>query len=185
MKLGWIGLGDMGQVIVPRLIEAGHTVAGWNRTASKADPLMELGMRLAESPRELAAESEICFSMVTDANAVEAIALGEEGVISGLSADGIYLDMSTIDPQVSRNLSAAFAERGLVMMDAPISGSPVTIAQGSASTMVGGDGSAYERVKPVLLDIGSKVSRIGAVGHGGADEGGDQPGIDRRDGGFL
>lgn len=164
MKLGWIGLGDMGQVIVPRLIEAGHTVTGWNRTASKADPLMELGMRLAGSPRELAAESEICFSMVTDANAVEAIALGEEGVISGLSADGIYLDMSTIDPQVSRSLSAAFAERGLVMMDAPISGSPVTLAQGSASTMVGGDETAYERVKPVLLDIGSKVSRIGGSG---------------------
>ncbi len=164
MKLGWIGLGDMGQVIVPRLIEAGHDVIGWNRTASKADPLIERGMRLAQSPRELAAESEICFSMVTDAKAVEAIALGEEGVISGLSADGIYLDMSTIDPQVSRNLSAAFAERGLVMMDAPISGSPVTIAQGSASTMVGGEESAYERVKPVLLDIGSKVSRIGESG---------------------
>ncbi len=164
MKLGWIGLGDMGQVIIPRLLEAGHEVTGWNRTASKAEALIEQGMAWADSPREVAERSEFVFSMVTNAEAVEATALGDDGVIAGLSEDGVYLDMSTIDPLVSRNVSATFAERGLSMLDAPLSGSPVTVAQGTASTMVGGDRSAYEKVEAVLHDIGSKVSYIGPAG---------------------
>jgi len=164
MKLGWIGLGDMGQVIIPRLLEAGHEVTGWNRTASKADALISKGMAWAESPREVAERSDFVFSMVTNAEAVEAIALGDDGVIAGLSEDGVYLDMSTIDPLVSRNVSATFAERGRTMLDAPLSGSPVTVAQGTASTMVGGDRAAYEKVAPVLGDIGSKVSYIGPSG---------------------
>ncbi len=164
MKLGWIGLGDMGQVIIPRLLEAGHEVTGWNRTASKADALIERGMAWADTPREVAERSDFVFSMVTNAEAVEAIALGDDGVISGLGEDGVYMDMSTIDPLVSRNVSAAFAERGLTMLDAPLSGSPVTVAQGTASTMVGGDRVAYEKVEPVLYDIGSKVSYIGPAG---------------------
>ncbi len=162
--LGWIGLGDMGQVIVPRLLAAGHEVTGWNRTRSKADPLIELGMAWSESPRQLAAASDIVFSMVTDAPAVSAVALGPDGVISGLSPEGIYLDMSTIDPEVSRAIAAAFSAGGLTMLDAPLSGSPVTILAGSASTMVGGNRTAYERVEPVLYDIGSKVSYIGPSG---------------------
>ena len=136
MRIGWIGLGDMGQVIVPRLIEAGHDVTGWNRTKSKAEPLIERGMAFADTPREVAGQSDFVFSMVTNADAVEAIALGDDGVIAGLGPDGVYLDMSTIDPLVSKNVSAAFAERGLTMLDAPLSGSPVTVAQGTASTMV-------------------------------------------------
>ena len=164
MKLGWIGLGDMGQVIIPRLLAAGHEVTGWNRTASKADTLIEQGMAWADSPREVAERSQFVFSMVTNADAVEAIALGDNGVIAGLSEDGVYLDMSTIDPLVSRNVSAAFAERGLTMLDAPLSGSPVTVAQGTASTMVGGDRAAYEKVEAVLYDVGSKVSHIGPSG---------------------
>jgi 3-hydroxyisobutyrate dehydrogenase-like beta-hydroxyacid dehydrogenase len=154
----------MGQVIIPRLLEAGHQVTGWNRTRSKADPLIEQGMTWADSPRELAAPSDMVFSMVTDAAAVSAVALGADGVISGLTPDGIYLDMSTIDPDVSRSTAAAFAERGLTMLDAPLSGSPVTIRTGSASTMVGGDRAAYERVEAVLYDIGSKVGYIGPSG---------------------
>lgn len=164
MNVGWIGLGDMGQVIVPRLIDAGHTVAGWNRTPSKADPLVDKGMVWAGTPRQVAERSEVVFSMVTDSAAVEAVALGDDGVIAGLPADGVYMDMSTIDPTVSRRVSEAFSERGLVMLDAPLSGSPVTIAQGSASTMVGGDHSAFEKVEPILFDIGSKVSYIGPSG---------------------
>jgi 3-hydroxyisobutyrate dehydrogenase-like beta-hydroxyacid dehydrogenase len=164
MRLGWIGLGDMGQVIVPRLIEAGHDVAGWNRTSSKAGPLLEYGMAWADTPRQLAAGSEIVFSMVTDAAAVSAVALGPDGVISGLSPDAVYLDMSTIDPEVSRSIAADFARAGLTMLDAPLSGSPVTVRAGTASTMVGGDRAAYEKVEPVLFDIGSKVSYIGPSG---------------------
>jgi 3-hydroxyisobutyrate dehydrogenase-like beta-hydroxyacid dehydrogenase len=154
----------MGQVIIPRLLAAGHEVVGWNRTRAKADDLIEQGMSWADSPRLVAQASEIVFSMVTDANAVRAVALGEDGVIEGLAPEATYLDMSTIDPMASREVAAAFAERGLTMLDAPLSGSPVTIAQGSASTMVGGDKSAFDRVESVLYDIGSKVSYIGASG---------------------
>ena len=164
VNLGFIGLGDMGQVIVPRLLDAGHTVAGWNRTKSKAGPLLNLGMEWGASPREVASRSDVVFSIVTDANAVEAIALGDEGVIAGLSTDGVYLDMSTIDPDVSRRVADEFAARGLRMLDAPLSGSPITVEQGTASTMVGGDRQAFERVEPILRDIGSKVSYIGESG---------------------
>jgi 3-hydroxyisobutyrate dehydrogenase-like beta-hydroxyacid dehydrogenase len=154
----------MGQVIIPRLMAAGHEVTGWNRTRSKADQLIEQGMTWAGSPREVAAASEFVFSMVTDATAVAAVAHGDEGVIEGLSPEGVYLDMSTIDPEVSRDTASSFAARGLTMLDAPLSGSPVTIRQGSASIMVGGARAAYERVEPVLHDIGSKVSYIGQSG---------------------
>jgi 3-hydroxyisobutyrate dehydrogenase-like beta-hydroxyacid dehydrogenase len=164
VDIGFIGLGDMGQGIVPRLLSAGHQVTGWNRTASKAGPLLDLGMSWSESPREVAAASEAVFSIVTDAAAVQAVALGDDGVISGLTPDSVYLDMSTIDPDVSRAVAEEFAANGLTMLDAPLSGSPITLEQGTASTMVGGDFAAFERVQPVLLDIGSKVSYIGESG---------------------
>jgi 3-hydroxyisobutyrate dehydrogenase-like beta-hydroxyacid dehydrogenase len=154
----------MGQGIVPRLLGAGHRVVGWNRTASKAESLIELGMGWGETPREVAAATDIVFSVVTDGSAVQSVALGEDGVVAGLDSDSVYLDMSTIDPELSRQISTQFADNGLTMLDAPISGSPVTLVQGSASTMVGGDRSAFERVEPVLYDIGSKVSYIGERG---------------------
>ncbi|HSO49202.1 MAG TPA: NAD(P)-dependent oxidoreductase [Acidimicrobiia bacterium] len=164
MDLGFIGLGDMGQVIVQRLLDAGHRVTGWNRTAAKAAPLLARGMTWADTPRQVAALSEVVFSVVTDAAAVRAVALGEDGVIAGLPADSIYLDMSTIDPDVSRVIAAEFAAANLTMLDAPLSGSPITVANGTASTMVGGDRAAFDRVAPVLYDIGSKVSYIGVTG---------------------
>ena len=164
LRVGFIGLGDMGQGIVPRLLAAGHEVTGWNRTEPKARPLLELGMTWAGTPREVAAASEAVFSIVTDGAAVRAVALGEDGVIAGLNSGSVYLDMSTIDPEVSRSISQEFAAAGLMMLDAPISGSPITLAQGSASTMVGGDRAAFERVEPLLYDIGSKVSYIGGPG---------------------
>lgn len=154
----------MGQGIVPRLLDAGHRVIGWNRTASKAESLIELGMGWGDTPREVAAATDIIFSVVTDGAAVQSVALGEDGVIAGLDSDSVYLDMSTIDPELSRKIGNEFADNGLTMLDAPISGSPVTLAQGSASTMVGGDRAAFEHVEPVLYDIGSKVSYIGERG---------------------
>jgi 3-hydroxyisobutyrate dehydrogenase-like beta-hydroxyacid dehydrogenase len=159
-----MGLGDMGQCIVPRLLDAGHQVTGWNRTKAKADQLVEKGMGWADSPRELAAGAEVVFSVVTNSDAVRSVALGDDGVISGLSPDSVYLDMSTIDPDVSRDVASRFSEAGLSMLDAPISGSPITVEQGTASTMVGGDRAAFEKVEPVLYDIGSKVSYIGESG---------------------
>jgi 3-hydroxyisobutyrate dehydrogenase-like beta-hydroxyacid dehydrogenase len=154
----------MGEVMVPRLLDAGHRVTGWNRTAAKGEPLIAAGMAWADTPREAAVGADVVFSIVTDADAVRAIALGPDGVIEGLSPNGVFLDMSTIDPVVSREVAERFTERGLVMLDAPVSGSPVTIVQGTASTMVGGDRDAFERVKPILFDIGSKVSYIGPSG---------------------
>jgi 3-hydroxyisobutyrate dehydrogenase-like beta-hydroxyacid dehydrogenase len=164
MKVGFAGLGDMGQAIVPRLIAGGHTVTGWNRTKEKAQPLFNLGMLWANSPRELAAGSGVVFSIVTDSDAVKALALGENGIIAGLRKDAAYLDMSTIDPEASRFVGSEFAKAGLIMMDAPISGTTYTLGQGKASLMVAGDKAAFDRVEPVLLSIGPKVTYIGKQG---------------------
>jgi 3-hydroxyisobutyrate dehydrogenase-like beta-hydroxyacid dehydrogenase len=139
-------------------------VAGWNRTDAKAAPLLALGMEWAATPRHAAEGADVVLSIVTDAAAVRAVAIGEDGIIAGLGPGAVYLDMSTIDPAASREVAAAFAERGLVMLDAPISGSTVTLAQGTASIMVGGDREAFDRVAPVLADIGSRVTHIGGGG---------------------
>lgn len=164
MRIGFLGLGDMGQAIVPRLIAASHTVTGWNRTKEKAAPLVKRGMLWADSPGEVARQSEIVFSIVTDGAAVRAIALGENGVIAGLRKDAVYVDMSTIAPDASRAVAAEFKKAGLTMLDAPISGTTLTLAQGKASLMVAGDKAAFDRVLSVLLAIGPKVTYIGAQG---------------------
>jgi 3-hydroxyisobutyrate dehydrogenase-like beta-hydroxyacid dehydrogenase len=154
----------MGAVIVPRLLDAGHDVVGWNRTRARAEPLLKAGMRWADTPREAAAQSEVIFSIVTDGDAVKAVALGPDGIVSGLRDGAVYADMSTIAPHVSREIADAFRAAGRSMIDAPISGSPITVAQGTASLMLGGDEAACERAMPVLLAIGPKVLRIGANG---------------------
>jgi len=164
MKVGFVGLGEMGTGIVPRLMAAGHEVTGWNRSADKAAGLIAQGMAWADTPAAVAAAAEITISCVTDSTAVKQIALGEDGVLDGIAADGLYLDMSTISPLVSREIAAAFRARGRTMMDAPISGSPVTLQQGKASVMVGGSEADFERARPMLQAIGAKVTRIGAQG---------------------
>lgn len=164
MRIGFAGLGAMGQCIVPRLIAAGHEVTGWNRSPDKAAPLVALGMQVAATPRELAEASDVVFSILTDAAAVRAVALGADGILAGLRAGAVYLDMSTITPESSRSVSGEFARAGRVMLDAPISGSPVTVNQGKASLMVAGERAAFERVLPVLLAIGPRATYIGASG---------------------
>jgi 3-hydroxyisobutyrate dehydrogenase-like beta-hydroxyacid dehydrogenase len=164
MQVGFVGLGAMGAGIVPRLLNAGHRVTGWNRSPEKAASLLKAGMTWAATPRAVAEQTELIFSIVTDAPAVRAVALGKDGILSGLGADGIYLDMSTIAPDASRAISKEFARAGRAMLDAPISGSPVTLAQGRASIMVGGDRAAFERAKPVLLDIAARATFIGESG---------------------
>ena len=119
---------------------------------------------MAATPREVARQSEIVFSIVTDGAAVRAIALGENGVIAGLRKDAVYVDMSTIAPDASRAVAAEFKKAGLTMLDAPISGTTLTLAQGKASLMVAGDKAAFDRVLSVLLAIGPKVTYIGAQG---------------------
>jgi 3-hydroxyisobutyrate dehydrogenase-like beta-hydroxyacid dehydrogenase len=164
VDLGFVGLGAMGQLIVRRLLDAGHRVTGWTRSRDKADGLLPAGMRWAASPRAVAETSEIVFAIVTDATAVRAVALGDDGVVAGLARGNIFIDMSTIAPDASRALAAEFAKAGSIMLDAPVSGSPVTVRQGNASVMVGGEEAAFERAKPVLLAIGPKVTRIGTNG---------------------
>jgi 3-hydroxyisobutyrate dehydrogenase-like beta-hydroxyacid dehydrogenase len=164
VDIGFVGLGAMGQLIVRRLLDAGHRVTGWNRSRDKADELIAAGMRWAASPRAVAETSEIVFTIVTDAAAVRAVALGDDGVIAGLARGNIFIDMSTIAPDASRAVAAEFAKAGSIMLDAPVSGSPVTVRQGNASVMVGGEEAAFERAKPVLLAIGPKVTRIGTNG---------------------
>jgi len=164
MNLGFVGLGAMGSLIVPRLMAAGHTVTGWNRSRDKAGDLIAAGMRWADTPRAAAQGADIVFSIVTDAKAVRACALGPDGIVSGLKKGGIYVDMSTIEPDESRAVAAEFAKAASIMLDGPLSGSPVTVKAGQASVMIGGDEAAFERAKPVLLAIGPKVTRIGGNG---------------------
>ncbi len=163
-RVAFLGLGDMGQVIVPRLLDAGHHVVGWNRSPGKDADLIALGMEVESTPAEAADGADVVLSMVTDGKAVEAIALGPDGVLSTIGPDAVYLDMSTISPADSRRVSEAFEERGRVMLDAPLSGSPVTVVQGRASVMVGGDEAAFDRVRDVLLAIGPTASYVGASG---------------------
>ena len=166
LRIGWAGLGSMGALVVERLLAAGRHVTGWNRTAAKAEPLVEKGMTWATTPREVAARSDVLFSMLTDAPAVEQVASGPDGLIEGLRAGAVYADMSTISPDASRAVAERVAAAGAKMLDAPVSGSPTTLAQGQLAIMIGGDEDAYERVRPVLLDIGPKVRRIGGNGLG-------------------
>lgn len=163
-RVGWLGLGSMGGLIVERLLNAGRQVTGWNRTAQKGEALVAKGMRWGDSPRELAQGSDVVFSMLTDAAAVEAVAGGPDGLIAGLRPGAVYADLSTISPDASRALAERVAEAGATMLDAPVSGSPATLAEGRLAIMIGGDEDAFERIKPILLDIGPKVTRIGGNG---------------------
>tara|TARA_Y100000590_G_scaffold21391_1_gene24820 strand:+ start:2322 stop:3212 length:891 start_codon:yes stop_codon:yes gene_type:complete len=163
-KVGFIGLGDMGQVIVPRLLDSGHEVIGWNRSKGKSKNLEKAGMKIAKSPSDAANDVDIVLSIVTDGAAVRDIALGENGIINSLNKDAVYLDMSTISPEVSRLVAKEFASKGLEMMDAPLSGSPVTVRDGMASVMVAGNKDAYNKVYDTLTSIGPKVSYVGSNG---------------------
>ncbi len=163
-NLGFVGLGGMGSRMVKRLLDAGHTVTGYNRTRSKAQWLLDAGMRWADSPRAAAEASDMVFSMVTNTAALHAVALGDNGILAGLSRGKVYVDMSTVSPAASRELAAQVAAKGAAMVDAPVSGSVITLEQGTLSIMAGGDETTFERVRPVLKDIGPKITRVGGNG---------------------
>lgn len=162
--LGFVGLGTMGGSVAKRLLDAGHTVHGWNRTRAKAQWLVDQGMLFAESPRDAAEKAEIVFAMVTDTKALDAVTRGPDGILAGLSKGKFFVDMTTGSPANSRALAADVDALGAKMVDAPISGAPTTVEQGKASIMVGGDPEAFEAVKPVLEDVGPIVLRIGDNG---------------------
>ncbi|HEX9313757.1 MAG TPA: NAD(P)-dependent oxidoreductase [Actinomycetota bacterium] len=163
-ELGFVGLGTMGGRMAKRLIEAGHTVTGHNRTRSKADWLVAEGLRWADTPREVAEAADVTLSMVTHTDALAAITEGPDGVVAGLGPGKLYVDLSTVSPAASRELAGRVAERGAQMLDAPVSGSVLTLEQGNLSIMVGGDPDAFERARPVLEDIGPKVTHVGGNG---------------------
>ncbi len=163
-RLGFVGLGVMGSQMVARLLEKGHTVTGYNRTRTKAQWLIDKGMKWADTPRAVAEASDITFAMVTNAAAIDAVTDGPDGLIAGLSAGKFFIDMSTVSPEVSRSTAAKVRARGADMVDAPVSGSVITLQQGKLSVMVGGRPETFERVKPLLLDIGPKVTHVGDNG---------------------
>jgi 3-hydroxyisobutyrate dehydrogenase-like beta-hydroxyacid dehydrogenase len=162
--VGFLGLGSMGRLVVERLLAGGHDVTGWNRTAERGKPLLEKGMRWAQTPREVGERCDFVLSMLTDGVAVQEVTSGDDGLIAGLREGTVYADMSTIPPDVSRAVAERVSAAGAAMLDAPVSGSPKTLLEGKLSIMVGGSEQAFERIRPVLLDIGPKVTRIGANG---------------------
>ncbi|HST08731.1 MAG TPA: NAD(P)-dependent oxidoreductase [Terriglobales bacterium] len=163
-NLGFIGLGVMGGNMVARLIEKGHTVTGYNRTRSKAQWLIDRGMKWADSPRAVAQNSDVTFTMVTNAAALASITDGQDGLLAGLATGKFHIDMSTVSPDVSRALAAKVRAKGADMIDAPVSGSVITLQQGKLSVMVGGRKETFEHLKPLLENIGPKVTHVGDNG---------------------
>lgn len=163
-KLGFVGLGAMGGRVTKRLLDAGHTVTGYNRTKSKAQWLLDQGMQWGETPRSVAETADVIFTMVTNTTALHEVVGGHNGILAGLEKGKIYIDMSTISPAASKKLAAEVAAKGAQMLDSPVSGSVITLEQGNLSLMVGGEKAAFEQVKPILLDIGPKVNYVGANG---------------------
>jgi 3-hydroxyisobutyrate dehydrogenase-like beta-hydroxyacid dehydrogenase len=163
-NLAFVGLGVMGGNMVERLLSKGHTVTGYNRTRGKAERLIKLGMRWADSPRKAAESADLVLCMVTNSAALQAVAEGPEGILAGLSKGKVLVEMSTVSPEVSRALACKVREKGADMVDSPVSGSVLTLQQGKLSVMVGGRKETFERIKPVLLDLGPKVTHVGDNG---------------------
>src|SRR5499427_5229674 len=163
-NLGYVGLGAMGSLMAERLMSKGHKVTGYNRTRSKAEWLVKKGMALADSPKAVCEAADVIFVMVTNSAALEAVANGPDGLLAGLTGGKILVDMSTVGPAVSRALALRVRERGADMVDAPVSGSIVTLQQGKLSVMVGGSKATFDRIKPILDDLGPKVTHVGDNG---------------------
>jgi 3-hydroxyisobutyrate dehydrogenase-like beta-hydroxyacid dehydrogenase len=163
--VGFVGLGAMGSRLARRLLEAGCPVIGWNRTPDKTRALAAAGLRPAPTPRAVAEAVETVFTMVTDDQALRAVALGPDGLVEGLRPGATLVDMSTVSPAVTREIGEAVAARGGAMLDAPVSGSTITVEQGQASIVVGGEPAALERVRPYLAVMGpGGVTHVGALG---------------------
>src|SRR5262245_38838624 len=154
----------MGSRMVQRLLAAGHTVTGYNRTKSKAQWLLDAGMKWGDSPRGVAQAAEITITMVTNTQALQAVTSGADGILAGLVSGKIYIDMSTVSPAASRELAAQVEAEGAQMLDAPVSGSVSTLEEGKLSIMVGGQRNAFEKALPILEAIGPKVTHVGGNG---------------------
>jgi len=163
-KIAFVGLGAMGGAMAQRLLAAGHSVTGYNRTRAKADALASKGLAVADSARAAVEGASVVLSMVTDSEALRDVALRPDGILAGLGRGAVWAEMSTVSPTVTRMLGERVAEKGAALLDAPVSGSTVTIAQGQLSFIVGGDAAALERIRPYLLAIGPTITHVGALG---------------------
>jgi 3-hydroxyisobutyrate dehydrogenase-like beta-hydroxyacid dehydrogenase len=163
-RVGYIGLGAMGSHMVERLLAKGHEVTGYNRTRSKAQWLIDKGMKFAESPAEAVKQVDVVISMVTNSGALKDIAEGPRGVVGALTPGKIWIDMSTVAPAVAREIAAKVREKGADLVDAPVSGSILTLQQGKLSIMVGGRAATFDQIKALLEDIGPKVTHVGDNG---------------------
>ena len=166
MKVGFIGLGIMGRPMALNLLKGGFDLTVWARRAESMAPLLEAGAKGAGGPAEVAAACDVVFSMVSDAADVEQVALGAGGVADGARAGLIFVDMSTIAPAAAQGIATRLSERGVSMLDAPVSGGEVGAISGGLTIMVGGDEAAFEKVKPMLVSMGKSVTLIGGSGAG-------------------
>ncbi len=165
-RVGFIGLGIMGRGMANNLLKAGFPLTVWNRTVSRTEPLVAAGAVAAASPAAVAAGSDITFICVSDTPDVEAVVLGEDGVLEGAQPGSLVIDCSTISPTATKEVAAALAERGVHMLDAPISGGSEGAAKGTLSIMVGGAESDFERALPVLQAMGKSITHVGPTGAG-------------------
>jgi 3-hydroxyisobutyrate dehydrogenase-like beta-hydroxyacid dehydrogenase len=163
VTIGFVGLGVMGGTIAKRLLGAGYTVRGYNRTAAKAAALRGPGLIPVPTPRDAARGASVVFSMVSDGDALSEVCSGEHGILAGLSSSGVYVDLSTVGPVASESARIATEEHGARFLAAPVSGSVSTIEEGRLSFMVGGNEQTLNEVRPVLLDIGPVITHVGTV----------------------
>ena len=171
-NLGFIGLGMMGSLFAERLLNKGHAVTGYNRTRAKAQPLVDRGMKWADSPRAVCQAADVTLAMVTNSAALEAIVNGPDGLLAGLSPGKIFVDMSTVSSATSRAVAAKVREKGADMVDAPVSATVSTLLEGRCSVMVGGRRETFERVRPILEElsdapVSGKGPRVTYVGDNG------------------
>lgn len=165
-KLGFIGLGIMGRGMTNNLLKAGFEVTVWNRTAHRMDEFVHQGAKAATNPAEVAANADVIFICVSDTPDVEAVLLGENGVIHGVKSGALVVDHSTISPTVTREIAEKLAELGVNMLDAPISGGAEGAAKGTLSIMVGGDAADVERATPYFQAMGKTITHVGPGGAG-------------------
>jgi len=165
-KIGFIGLGLMGSGMSMNILKAGFPLTVWNRSPSKMRPLVDAGANAANSPKEVAENSDIIIDIVTDSPDVEAVLLGDEGVIHGAKPGMIVIDMSTISPFKTREIAKKLVEKGVRMLDAPVSGGDIGAKNGTLSIMVGGQKDTFEEALPIFQVIGKTITHVGGNGDG-------------------
>jgi 3-hydroxyisobutyrate dehydrogenase-like beta-hydroxyacid dehydrogenase len=163
--LGFVGLGHMGGAMAARLLAAGHPVFGEELSREHAQALVDQGLQWLPTPREVAQAADIVFTSVPDDRALEAVASGQDGILDGLSAGKLWVDVSTVSPRASRRLAQIVQARGAALLDAPVSGSVPQVQAGTLTIMVGGDAEAYARAEPILRELGMPT-HIGENGQG-------------------